>query len=60
MTLTKEQPSELICKHSERENGLQNLSEILLERMMVSGRREHLRENSASGNKCNSFCSQIS
>ena len=53
--LTKEQLSELICKHSERENGLQDLLEILLESMMVSERREYLRENSASGNKCNGF-----
>ena len=46
MVLTKEQLSELICKHSERENGLQDLLEE---------RREYLRENSASGNKCNGF-----
>ena len=39
MVLTKEQLSELICKHSERENGLQDLLEILLESMMVSERR---------------------
>ena len=51
MVLTKEQLSELICKHSERENGLQDLFEILLESMMVSERREYLRENSTSGNK---------
>ena len=44
MVLTKEQLSELICKHSERENGLQDLLEILLESMMVSERREYLRE----------------
>lgn len=55
MVLTKEQLSELICKHSERENGLQDLFEILLESMMVSERREYLRENSTSGNKCNGF-----
>ena len=55
MVLTKEQLSELICKHSERENGLQDLLEIMLESMMVSERREYLRENSASGNKCNGF-----
>ena len=35
MMLTKEQLSELICKHSERENGLQDLLEILLESMMA-------------------------
>lgn len=55
MMLTKEQLSELICKHSERENGLQDMLEILLESMMLSERREYLRENSASGNKCNGF-----
>ena len=59
MVLTKEQLSELICKHSERENGLQDLLEILLESMMVSERREYLRENSASGNKCNGFARDI-
>ena len=53
MMLTKEQLSELICKHSERENGLQDLLEILLESMMVSEHREYPRENAASGNKCN-------
>ena len=41
--LTKEQLSELICKHSERENGLQDLLEIMLESIMVSERREYLR-----------------
>lgn len=41
MVLTKEQLSELICKHSERENSLQDLLEILLESMMVSERREY-------------------
>ena len=55
MVLTKEQLFELICKHSERGNGPQDLLEILLESMMVSERREYLRENSASGNKCNGF-----
>lgn len=55
MVVTKEQLSELICKHSERENGLQDLLEILLKSMMVSERREYLRENSVSGNKCNGF-----
>lgn len=27
--------SELICKHSEKENGLQDLMEIMIESMMV-------------------------
>lgn len=44
MVLTKEQLSKLICKHSERGNGLQDLLEILLESMMVSERREYLRK----------------
>lgn len=35
MDLTKEQLSELICKHSERENGLHDLMEIILESLMV-------------------------
>ena len=43
MDLTKEQLSELICEHSERENGLQDLLEIMLESIMVSERREYLR-----------------
>ena len=43
MDLTKEQLSELICKHSERENGLHDLLEIMLESIMVSERREYLR-----------------
>ena len=55
MNLTKEQFSELICKHSERENGLQDLMEIMLESLMVSERREYLREEGLSGNKCNGY-----
>ena len=55
MVLTKEQLSELICKHSERENGLQDLLEILLESMMGLGAPGISRENSTSGNKCNGF-----
>ena len=31
MTFTKEQLSELMCKHAERENGLHDLMEIMLE-----------------------------
>ena len=30
MDFTKEQLSELICKHTEKENGLQDLMEIML------------------------------
>ena len=38
MEFTKEQLSELICKHTEKENGLQDLMEIMLESLMVSER----------------------
>lgn len=55
MDLTKEQLSEHICKHSERENGLQDLLEIMLESMMVSERREYLREGGQRGNKGNDY-----
>lgn len=41
MVLTKEHLSELICKHSERGNGLQDLLEILLESMMLLERWEY-------------------
>ena len=49
MDFTKEQLSELICKHTEKENGLQDLMEIMLESLMVSERREYLREEGLSG-----------
>ncbi|WP_298074348.1 hypothetical protein [uncultured Bacteroides sp.] len=49
MDLTKEQLSELICKHSERENGIQYLMEIMLESLMVSKRREYLQEEGLAG-----------
>ena len=55
MDFTKEQLSELICKHTEKENGLQDLMEIMLESLMVSERREYLREEGLSGNKCNGY-----
>lgn len=55
MNLTKEQLSELISKHSERENGLQDLMEIMLESMMLSERREYLREDCQRGNKGNGY-----
>lgn len=55
MDLTKEQLSELISKHSERENGLQDLMEIMLESMMLSERREYLREDCQRGNKGNGY-----
>ncbi len=55
MEFTKEQLSELICKHTEKENGLQDLMEIMLESLMVSERREYLQEEGLSGNKCNGY-----
>ena len=55
MEFTKEQLSELICKHTEKENGLHDLMEIMLESLMVSERREYLREDGLSGNKCNGY-----
>lgn len=53
MLLTKEQLSSVIAKHSERENGLQDLLEIMLESMMLTERNEYL--NSVNGNKGNGF-----
>ena len=47
--------SELICKHTEKENGLQDLMEIMHESLMVSERREYLQEEGLSGNKCNGY-----
>ena len=35
--------------HSERENGLQYLMEIMLESLMVSKRREYLQEEGLAG-----------
>lgn len=55
MDFTKEQLSELICKHSEKENGLHDLMEIMLESLMVSERREYLHEEGVAGNKCNGY-----
>ncbi len=45
MKFTKEQISELMCKHAQKENGLHDLMEIMLESMMVAGRDEFLSEN---------------
>lgn len=55
MDFTKEQLSELICKHTEKENGLQDLMEIMFESLMVSERREYLQEEGIAGNKCNGY-----
>ena len=44
-----------MCKHTEKENGLQDLMEIMLESLMVSEHREYLREEGHSGNKGNGY-----
>ena len=36
LTFTKEQLSEVMCKHAEKENGLHDLLEIMLESLMVA------------------------
>lgn len=45
MQFTKEQISELMCKHAQKENGLHDLLEIMLESMMVAERGEFLIEH---------------
>lgn len=55
MEFTKEQLPELISKHSEKENGLQDLMEMMLERLMLSERKEYLNKEGLRGNKCNGF-----
>lgn len=50
MDFTKEQISELMCKHAEREHGLHDLLEMMLESMMVAERGEFLRV-AGDGNK---------
>jgi len=51
MKMTKVQLSELMREHAERENGLQDLLEIIIESMMLSERSEFLRtEPSNKGN----------
>ena len=45
MHFTKVQISELMRKHAEKENGLHDLMEIMLESMMVTERSEFLHEN---------------
>ena len=51
MDFTKEQLSEVINKHVLRENGLQDLMEIMPESMMMAERREYLSEGHDVGNK---------
>ena len=53
MKFTKEQISELMRKHAQKENGLHDLMEIMLENMMVAERGEFLAEN--RGNKGNGY-----
>ena len=45
MHFTKVQISELMRKHAEKENGLHDLMEIMLESMVVAERSEFLHEN---------------
>ena len=53
MEFTKEQIFELTSKHLEKENGIQDLLELMLESMMVAERREFL--SSSPGNKGNGY-----
>ena len=53
MKFTKEQISELMCKHAQKENGLHDLLEIMIESMMVAERGEFLSED--QGNKGNGY-----
>lgn len=55
MDFTKEQLSELICKHTERENGLQDLMEIMIKSMKVAERHEYLQGEGVAGNKGNGY-----
>ena len=54
MNYTKEQISEIISKHAEQRNGINDLLSIMLESMMMAERGEFLRED-AKGNKGNGF-----
>jgi len=53
MNFTKEQLSEAFVKHLDREKGLQDLMELMIESMMMAERREFLKES--EGNKGNGF-----
>lgn len=53
MEYIKLQISELILKYAEKENGLNDLMEIMLESMMLAERTEFLKDN--PGNKGNGF-----
>ena len=54
MEFTKEQISELMCKHAERQNGLHDIFEIMLESMMAAERTEFLHDM-RDGNKGNGY-----
>ena len=53
MDFTKEQLSEAFVKHLDREKGLQDLMELMIESMMMAERREFLSDS--EGNKGNGF-----
>jgi transposase-like protein len=53
MDFTKEQLSDVFVKHIERERGLQELMELMIESMMTAERRDFLDTN--PGNKGNGF-----
>ena len=53
MDFTKEQLSDVFVKHIERERGLQDLMELMIESMMTAERRDFL--DTTPGNKGNGF-----
>lgn len=53
MNFTKEQLSDVLGKHIERERGLQDLMELMIESMMKAERRDFL--DSSPGNKGNGY-----
>lgn len=54
INFTKEQLSAVMCKHAEKENGLHDLMEIMLESLMIAERGEFLSEQT-DRNKGNGF-----
>lgn len=54
IAFTKEQLSEVMCEHAEKENGLHDLMEIMLESLIVAERGEFLLEQ-ADHNKGNGY-----
>ena len=53
MNFTKEQLSDVFIKHLDKEKGLQDLMELLIESMKRAGRRDFLDSN--RGNKFNGY-----